>query len=468
MQSKDTNTSSPRRRSSGEHPNSFNIINGRVIDPANNRDGIFDIIIEDGKILHPTSSPDSCLRRNDVFIDATNLIVAPGFIDLHVHLREPGQTHKEDIESGSRAAIAGGFTTIFCMPNTIPACDNIKTLEFIKKKASGQPVKIYPVAAMTKGISGGELVDFKAMKRAGVLAISDDGNCIQDRAIMKRAMEEARDLDLLVISHPEDKGAKNSRDAENLMIKRDIELAEETGARLHIAHVSTAEGIEMVRDAKERGLKVTCEATPHHLLLTRSSSHLAGEYKSGGESLNPNFIMNPPLRDEADCRALIKGLQDGTVDAIATDHAPHAGSEKFACHPEPFACHPERSEGSSSTSAGIPPGVIGMETAFPACMKLVEDGHISLERLIELFTIGPARVIWNNPKNVVAGLCAGQGTLVAGASADITIFDLSARFTIDSSRFKSKSRNTPFEGRHVSGKIVHIIINGRFPFSEDY
>jgi dihydroorotase len=407
----------------------LSIINGRVIDPASGRDEISNVFIKDGVIVEVSdrSPQDGC----DI-VDATGLCVLPGFVDIHTHLREPGFEHKEDIESGSRAAIAGGFTTILCMPNTKPTCDNIAvTRQIVERANSIDLINILPVGAMSRGLKGQELADIDGMVEQGVIAISDDGGCIQDDAIMRRAMIKAKELDIVAISHPEDHtisaggiindglvskelGVKGiPREAENGMIRRDIDLCRETLAKLHITHISTAEGIEMVRQAKAEGLSITCEVTPHHLLLTE------GEISE----LGANGKMNPPLRTEKDRQALIAALSDGTVNAIATDHAPHAIDEKIDIDSSPF-------------------GIIGMESAFPACMQLVEQGLLSFARLIWLLTKGPADAM---------GIDAG--TLSVGMPADITIINPEAEYSFTADDIHSKSQNCPFIGRRVIGRI---------------
>lgn len=412
------------------------IAGGHVIDPSQGLLGVFNVFVTDGIIseISNRTPPD-----NYETIDARGLVVTPGFIDIHTHLREPGFEYKEDIETGGMAAVAGGFTTILCMPNTKPVNDNVDTTRYILNRAREVGlIKIIPVGAISKGLEGRVLADIKGMAKEGILAISDDGRSVQDNDIMLKGMEEAKKNNLVVISHPEDHAISKDgvinegrvaaklklkgipREAENNIIERDINLARKTGARLHIAHVSTKEGIDLVRKAKGEGLSVTCEVTPHHLMLTEDAVLKYGA----------NAKMNPPLRTEADRAALIDAIKDGTVDAIATDHAPHSPEEKRDIKNAPF-------------------GVIGMETALPVCMKLLEGNFISIERLIELLTTGPAKAVNLN-----------AGTLAVGASADIAIIDLNKGYKIDANSFKSKGRNTPFDGWDVKGRVLYTLTNG--------
>lgn len=467
------------------------VVNGYVIDPANRRSDKSNIIVENGKIaeVSPGKPPQGL-----PIIDAGGNIVTPGFIDLHTHLREPGYMHKEDIESGSRAAAAGGFTTIFCMPNTDPVNDNIKVTDFIRRRSEDVGlVNIYPVGAISKGLEGKELSDH--LKRGGrtpskrggtpskcrggppwppegyLIAVSDDGSSVQNEELMRRAMELAKKLGLLVISHPEDfslsrGGVMNEgplakglglagipSEAENDIIERDINLAKATGARLHIAHVSTARGIDLVRKAKKENVGVTCEVTPHHLMLTEEDVGRAYRTVPGGE--NPNMKMKPPLRTEDDRLALIEGLRNGTVDAIATDHAPHK-------IPSPHGGE-GRVRGSKDFLAA-PFGVIGMETALPICLKLVDQNMITMEQLIRLLTIGPAGVIFPSLEWRGLGRKTRPGSLTIGSPADITIFDPRADYKIDSKKFKSKSWNTPFDGWPVRGKVMYTIMGGKITY----
>ncbi len=419
------------------------IANGTVIEPAT---GIFaprSVVLDGGCIAEVGErTPEG----GDETIDATGLLVAPGFVDVHVHLREPGFEYKEDIASGSRAAAAGGFTTICCMPNTRPANDAPETTRAILARAEEVGlVRVRPVAAISRALGGKSLAPVAALATAGAVALSDDGFGVQDDALMREALHAAKAAGLVVISHCEAKpadaqGVMNAgaladrlgvsgipRAWENEMIARDITLARETGARLHLAHVSTAEGIAAMRAAKAEGLPVTCEVTPHHLLLNEEAV----------ERLGAQAKMNPPLRTPADCEALVAGLLDGTVDAIATDHAPHAADEKGALANAAF-------------------GIVGLETAFALCHdRLVMNGTLPLERLVELFTIGPARA-----------LHLEAGTLAAGAAADIVLIDPQARWRVDPEQFQSKGRNTPFAGGELCGRVQRTIVGGRSVFAE--
>jgi len=415
------------------------IKNGRVIDPASGHDGIADVWMEDGAILGVGAglSPAGA----EVF-DATGLIVAPGFIDMHVHLREPGFEHAETIETGSRAAAAGGFTSICPMPNTSPVNDNATVTSYIVEKARKHAVvNVWPIGAITKGSAGEELAAIGSMKHAGAVAISDDGRPVMNARVMRRAMEFARSLGIPVIDHCEDLHLSAGGDmhegfesvrlglrgipacSEDVMVARDILLAEVTGARYHVAHISSRHAVEMVAVAKARGLPVTSEATPHHLALADSDI----------EPYDSNFKMKPPLRSRCDVGAVAAGVISGAIDAIATDHAPHPGSEKMQ---EFEKC---------------PFGIIGLETALAVTLEqLVYPGKINLMRLVELFTTGPARIL---------GL--QRGTLAPGAAADVTIFSTAREWTYDVNTSASKSRNSPFDGRTFKGGPVATVVNGR-------
>jgi dihydroorotase len=414
---------------------------GQVIDPWH-RVGMADLLLDQGVIVAvgsglTTLAPGQALES----IDARGLWVLPGFVDLHVHLREPGFEYKETIATGTAAAVAGGFTTLCCMPNTKPVNDDIAVTGWIieRTKATAS-AHVYPIGAITLGSAGRELADFRALKQAGCVALSDDGRPVMGEEIMRRAMQSAAELDLPIIDHCEDTMASGcgcmnegpvSRamgwrgmpgDAEYRMIARDIRLATETGARLHIAHLSTADGVEMVRKAKMDGVRITAEVSPHHFTLTDDAVSRYGA----------NAKMNPPLRSERDRAAVIEGLVDGTIDAIATDHAPHAEYEKqWGLDQAPF-------------------GVVGLETALGLTLGLVQQGRLTLQRAMTCLTSAPAAVL---------GL--PRGTLEPGAAADVTLIDPDAFWTVDPERFRSKSRNTPFAGRVLKGQVVRTLVAGR-------
>ena len=410
------------------------------MDPASGHDAIADVLIADGKIAAIGIALDT--TGAEVF-DATGMIVAPGFIDMHVHLREPGMEHSETIESGGRAAAAGGFTTVCCMPNTSPVNDSpVVTTYIIERARRLSPVNVYPIGAITKGSLGEELAAIGAMKQAGIVAISDDGRPVMNARVMRRAMESAKAFGLPVINHCEDLNLSAGGDmhegfesvrmglrgipacSEDVMVARDILLAEVTGAKYHVAHISARHSVEMVRYAKARGLDVTTEVCPHHFTLADTDIL---PYDS-------NFKMKPPLRSCFDVEAVTEGLADGAIDVIATDHAPHPGSEKM----QEF----ER----------CPFGITGLETAIGLSLEqLVHKGRVSLMRMIEMFTVNPDRI-----------LKLGKGRLLAGAVADITIFDTDRAWTFDINKSQSKSRNTPFHGREFRGGQVASIVNGQF------
>src|ERR1700722_9894470 len=406
------------------------IKNGRVIDPASGHDAQADVLLEDGVvrgIRKDLSAPAGC-----TVFDATGLIVAPGFIDMHVHLREPGFEHAETIETGSRAAAAGGFTSICPMPNTSPVNDNATVTSYIVEKARRYAVvNVWPIGAITRGSQGEELAEIGSMKDAGAVAISDDGRPVMNARVMRRAMEFARSFGMPVINHCEDLHLSAGGDmheglesvrlglrgipgcSEDVMVARDILLAELTGARYHVAHISSRHSVEMVAFAKARCLSVTAEATPHHFALTDTDM---APYDS-------NFKMKPPLRSSGDVSAVVDGVVSGAIDAIATDHAPHPGSEKMQ---EFEKC---------------PFGILGLETALAIALEdLVHSGKIGLMRLVELFTTGPARI-----------LGIERGTLKPSAAGDVTIFSAEREWTYDVNKSFSKSRNSPFDGRTFRG-----------------
>lgn len=415
------------------------IKNGRVIDPASQHDGVADVWIEEGIIRGVGASLE---RSGAEVFDATGMIVAPGFIDMHVHLREPGFEHAETIESGSRAAAAGGFTSICPMPNTDPVNDNATVTSYIIERARRYAVvNVWPIGTITKGSAGEELAAIGSMQQAGVVAISDDGRPVMNARVMRRAMEFARSFGMPVIDHCEDLHLSAGGDmheglesvrlglrgipacSEDVMVARDILLAEVTGARYHVAHISSRHSVEMVGVAKARGLKVTAEATPHHLVLSDSDM----------PPYDGNFKMKPPLRSRCHVGAVVTGVVSGAIDAIATDHAPHPGSEKMQ---EFEKC---------------PFGILGLETAIGVALEnLVHARRIGLMRLVELFTTGPARI-----------LGIPRGTLATGAAGDVTIFSTDREWTYDVNKSYSKSRNSPFDGRTFQGGPAATIVGGQ-------
>lgn len=416
---------------------------GRVIDPGN-LDAIMDIVVENGKIVK--IKKDIVINEGNkelTLIDASKKIVAPGLIDMHVHLRDPGHEYKETIETGGLAAAFGGFTAICCMPNTDPVNDCRQVTEYILKKAiKADTVRVYPVAAISKGLKGDNLCEYGELKEAGAIAVSDDGNPVMNSQLMRRALEYAGGFSLPVISHCEDldltaRGSMNEgavatqmglsgipNAAESIMVLRDIALSELTGVPVHIAHVSTMESVRAIRDAKKRGVPVTAETTPHYFSITDASV----------KNYNTNAKMNPPLRAEQDREAICQGLIDGTIDVIATDHAPHSIIEKAV----------EFDQAAN--------GIIGLETSIPLSLKLVETGVIGITDLIEKMSTNPARIL---------GL---ENGLKVGRVADITIIDPEASYCIDANRFQSLSRNTPFDGWNVKGKAVLTMVGGKIVY----
>ena len=414
------------------------IKNGRVLDPETQRDGTADVLIEDALIAAVGENIDA--NGAEVF-DASGLAVAPGFLDIHVHLREPGIEHAETIESGSKAAAAGGFTRICCMPNTTPVNDSSTVTGYILEQARrAAVVKVHPIGAITQGSAGEELAPVGTLKEAGIVAISDDGHTVMNARVMRRAMELARSYGITVIQHCEDdnltlagdmhEGVESMRRglrgipscSEDVIVARDIVLTEVTGARYHMAHASTKNSVAMMAFAKSRGLPVSCEVTPHHLALTDEESI---PYDS-------NYKMKPPLRTRADVDALIEGIANGAIDAIASDHAPHTGHQKM------------------QEFDNCPFGVIGLETAVAVALdRLVHPGKISLLRMVELFTTGPAKVI---------GLDCGR--LAPGSAADVTIFDPDKVWIYDVHQTQSKSKNSPFSGMQFRGRPEATIVDG--------
>jgi dihydroorotase len=424
------------------------IQNGYVVDPSQQLNEGVNLLIEDGRVAAFSKPADGVPEGVEVF-DATGLVVAPGFIDLHTHLREPGQEYKEDVASGAAAAAAGGFTSICAMPNTDPVNDNPAVTRLIIEQATHAGLaNVFPIGAITKSSGGNELAEMGEMQRAGIVAVSDDGRPVPNAGMMRRAMEYARGFDLTVVDHCEDKSLSCGgvmhegrmslllglrgmpAAAEDVDALRDCLLAEQTGAAVHLAHVSTAGAVAAVRRAKERGLRVTCEVAPHHWTLTDVAV----------EGYDTNTKMSPPLRSEAHRQALLEGSRDGTIDAIATDHAPHHADEK--------ALEYDRA----------PFGITGLETAVGLALdRLVHGGLIDLPRLVEMLSSNPARIF--NLKD--------RGTLKVGAWGDVTILDPELSWTFDVKKSKSKSRNTPFDGWTMRGAAVATIVGGRIAFTRE-
>jgi dihydroorotase len=416
------------------------IKNGRVVDPASSLDAVQDVLIADGRIERV--GRDVPAAPGTPVLDATDKLVCPGFIDIHVHLREPGYEYKETVASGTRAAAAGGFTAVACMANTQPVNDNRSITDYVRARAAVDgAVRVYPIGAVTRGLGGEELAELAELAEAGCVGFSDDGRCVMNAALYRRAMEYTLPFGTPVISHAEDnqlsRGAAMNEGvvstelgiagapaaAEDIMVARDIVLAELTGAHVHIAHLSTAGAVRLVREAKARGVRVTAEVTPHHLLLTEEAVR----------SFDANAKMNPPLRTKRDTDVLLEALVDGTIDCIATDHAPHAGSEK---------------EGEFDRAAF---GIIGLETAVGVLLdRLVKPGALPLGTLVSRLSRDPARLL---------GLPGGS--LAPGAAADVTLIDPTAEWTVDPARFQSRSRNTPFGGWPLTGRPWKTIVGGR-------
>src|ERR1700720_1869983 len=421
---------------------------GHLIDPAAKINAAMDILLRDGQVAE-VALPNKIRAGADEKLDARGLIVAPGFIDLHVHLREPGQSYKETIASGTAAAAAGGFTSVCCMPNTTPVLDSPEWVTWLRQPQRGAVVNVFPIAAATQAGKGAVLTDFRALQRTGAVAVSDDGKPILSETTMREAMRASAEINFPVVQHAEDTrltqgasmnesstsfrlGLRGMTDlAEAAIVDRDVQLAQQfNGARLHVAHVSTAEALKSVRRGKRNRARVTCEVTPHHFTLTDADVR----------DYDTNFKMNPPLRSGADREALLVGLADGTVDAIATDHAPHAPHEKIIEFERALF------------------GITGLETALGiAITRLHREQKIPLARIVELFTAGPARVVD----------LRGRGTLARGSHADITILDPKKRWTFDASKSLSKSHNTPFDGWQLTGKVVATIVGGRLVHRED-
>ncbi len=430
-----------------ENPANLILRNGRVIDPALGFDAVASVLIENGKIVEVSADIEIGTERRREFeqIDAGGKWIVPGLIDMHVHLREPGEEYKETIFSGTRAAVAGGFTSVACMPNTRPVNDCAAVTQFILKKASDEGVcRVFPVAAISKGLEGRNLSEFGDLRAAGAAAVSDDGRPVEGSLLMRRALEYAKTFELPVISHCEDLGLSAGglmnegrvstrlglrgipRSAEEVMAARDILLAELTGARVHLAHISTAGSVALIREAKKRGIPVTAETAPHYFTLDEELL----------STFDPVYKVNPPLRTREDIEAVKAGLRDGTIDVIASDHAPHSAVEKDLEFE--YAAN----------------GMIGLESSLPLILRLVSDRVLSPAEAIAKVSQNPARI-----------LSIPFGALSKGAPADLTVIDPQVRYTIDARKFASKSRNCPFDGMEVQGRAVMTIVDGRVVFT---
>ncbi len=417
------------------------IRNGRVIDPANKRDEVADLLIVDGEIA-PLSQLSTLNSQPDE-IDAGNLIVCPGLIDMHVHLREPGFSHKETIESGARAAAAGGFTTVVCMPNTSPAADNPSTIAWIKDRAAQAAcVNVLPAGAISKGLAGEELAPIGSLAQAGIVAITDDGHCVQNHEVMRRAVEYSRMVGAPVLDHCQDYNLVGNgvvhegywstllglpgwpAAGEEAIVMRNILLAELCDHPIHCQHVTTAGSVRLLREARSRGVKISGEICPHHIALTDEAI----------QNFDTNYKMNPPLRSQADVDALLEGVADGTVSILASDHAPHAEFEKEV------------------EFDAAPFGIIGLETELGLFLDLLVHKHrmIDIVRLIEMYTVEPRRL-----------LKIDAATLSIGAAADVTLIDPDLEWTVRVDRFESASRNSPFDGWKLKGRAVRTIVGGK-------
>lgn len=422
------------------------IANARILDPSCEPpvDFIGDILIEGDRIIKVGSNlAQTKIAQGAQHIDASGLCAAPGFLDIHVHLRDPGFTHKEDIMTGCKAAAAGGVTGVCCMPNTKPVTDSEEVLSYILDKAKDADARVYPIASITKGMLGQELNDIAALHACGAVAVSDDGRPVENGGMMLKALKEAYKAGVPVISHCEDLtiidggiinegriskelGVKGmDRASEDSITAREIVLAESSDTAIHIAHVSTKGSVQLIREAKARGVKVTCETAPHYMMMT---DELLLSY-------NANFRMNPPLREQEDCEAIVEGVLDGTIDAIVTDHAPHAAEEK-------------------ANFLKAPNGIVGLETSFAAaCTVLVHQCGMSLLDLVKLMSTNPANL-----------LRLPGGTLREGSLADIVLFDPDRSWTVDAEKLHSKSKNTPFDGLELTGRVVRTILGGKTVF----
>ncbi|HEY1110532.1 MAG TPA: dihydroorotase [Opitutaceae bacterium] len=420
------------------------IKNARVIDPAAKRDAKGDLFVSDGKIVDSLSA---AAKKRAKVIDAAGQIACPGLVDVHVHFREPGQGHKETIGTGSRAGAAGGFTTVICMPNTSPVADNAGTIQLMKDViARDAVIRVYPTGCITVGMKGQALAPIGSLKRAGVVAITDDGDCVQSNDLMRRAVEYAKMFDLPVMDHCQDhsmtvgavmnEGVVSTRlglrgwpnAAEDLIVARNVILSEYTGAHIHMQHVSSKFSVDILRRAKQRGARVSGEATPHHIALTDEAL----------STYDTHFKMNPPLRTEEDRKALIEGLRDGTLDIIATDHAPHTDYEK------------------DKEFDFAPNGILGLETALPVSLDiLVRQNKFKLPYVVDLMTRKPAELFKLE-----------AGTLAAGVAADICLFDPEEKWLYDAKKGFSKSSNSPWSGQTLTGRVKTTIVGGKIVFAD--
>jgi dihydroorotase len=417
------------------------IRNGRIIDPVNQRDEIADLYIVNGVIAEKSQAKGKKVEIEE--IDARGLIVTPGLIDMHVHLREPGFSHKETIESGARAAAAGGFTTVVCMPNTSPAADNPSTIAWIKDRAAAIAcVNVLPTGAISKNLAGEELAPIGSLAQAGVVAITDDGHCVQNHEVMRRAVEYAHMVGVPVLDHCQDYNLVGNGVAhegywstllglpgwpsagEEAMVMRNILLAELSDHHIHCQHITTAGSVRLIREARARGVKITGEVCPHHIALTDEAV----------QNFDTNYKMNPPLRSQADVDALLEGIADGTLSILCSDHAPHAGFEKEV------------------EFDAAPFGIVGLETELGLFLDLLvhKHGKIDITRLIEMYTVEPARL-----------LTIDAGTLSIGAKADVTLIDPELEWTVRIDQFQSASRNSPFDGWKLKGRAVRTIVRGK-------
>lgn len=436
------------------------ISGGHIIDPGQEIDKVADLLISKGKIAWMGDKGKAPSHSDLKTVDAAGLIVCPGFIDLHCHLREPGFEDKETIGTGTKAAARGGFTTVCCMPNTNPPLDSRGAIDYVKKVAEAEAiVQVLPIGCITKARQGKELTEMNELAEAGVIGFSDDGDPVASSRIMSLAMDYSQALGLPIIDHCEDKELSNGgfmndgwvsarlglkgipNAAEEIVVARDIALAQMTGAKLHIAHVSTEGSVELIRRVKEKGIAVTAEVTPHHLTLTEERVMGSQSGKKERLEYDTNAKVNPPLRTKKDITALIQALKDGTIDVVATDHAPHTLVDKMC-------------------EFGLAAfGISGLETAFTCLMSLVHDGRLDLKTVISKLTVEPGKIIGSRYGEL--------GTLKSGCRADVTIFDPNKEWTVDSREFASKGKNTAFDGYHFKGKVLTTIVAGQVVYKSE-